>query len=306
MVVDTEAHVLYRVWPIEADPGGDLIERYRWHEHSGDLLVAEMDRAGVDKAFLIGYDGYDFGYFMERLGGGPDDFWGGRTYARHFVAKHPDRLLFVTTLRDPRTVGVREQLEAEFGQGVLGIKVFPSYLGLNVSDPGLVEAYRHCAEASRLVIFGLEDTAAPRTPTLETLLDEIGKVCTELPDLRVQINHGACVEFDTEDAAALFRLVQAHDGVFVSTSALSGTSMEWRHGWRYPFDSYLASLERLAAEVPREQLVWGSDWPWFEHYALYPQLVDAVRNHATFMDDEARSLYLGGNAERLIGELGSL
>src|SRR5262245_167703 len=109
MVVDTEAHVLYRVWPIAADPGGDLIERYRWHEHSGDLLVAEMDRAGVDKAFLIGYDGYDFGYFMERLGGGPDDFWGGRTYARHFAAKHPDRLLFVTTLRDPRTVGVREQ-----------------------------------------------------------------------------------------------------------------------------------------------------------------------------------------------------
>lgn len=303
MIIDTEAHVLYRVWPIESNPSGSLVERYRWHEHSGDLLVAEMDRAGVDAAFLVAYDGYDFGYFMERLGGGPDDYWGGRTYARRFAAKYRDRFYLVTTLRHPGAFDALGELEREL-DGAIGVKVFPSYLGLSVRDERLLQAYRLCAERRRLVIFGLEDTEPPRTPGLAEYFDEIGEVCAELPELRVQVNHGGCVEFESADAAELFDLVRSRATIYLSTSVLSGVSMEWRHGWRFPFPSYLEALNHYVEEVPITQLLWGSDWPWYEHFALYPQLVDAIRYHADFLDEAAKELYLGGNAARLLGELG--
>ena len=52
MLIDTEVHVYYRMNPIEANPEASLVQPWTWHEMGGDLLVAEMDRAKVDKAFL--------------------------------------------------------------------------------------------------------------------------------------------------------------------------------------------------------------------------------------------------------------
>jgi len=306
MIIDTEAHVTYRVWPVESNPEGSLVEPFRWHEHSGDFLVAEMDRAGVDRAFVIGYDGYDFGYFMERLGGGPDDYWGGRTYARRFAEKYPDRLLYVTTLRHPRRFDALAEVEREFERGAIGLKVFPSYLGLTLGDESLREAYRLCAERRRLLIIGPEDTEPPRTPSLRQYFEELGDVCSGLSELRVQINHGGCVELDSEDAAALFDLVRGQANVHLSTSVLSGVGMEWAHGWRFPFPSYLERLRRYTEELPANRLLWGSDWPWYTQFWLYPQLVDAIRHGADFLTAAERELYLGGNAERVLQELGVL
>jgi predicted TIM-barrel fold metal-dependent hydrolase len=304
MVIDTESHVTYRVWPVESNPEGSLVEHFRWHEHSGDFLVAEMDRSGVDRAFVIGYDGYDFGYFMERLGGGPDDYWGGRTYARRFAEKYPERLLYVTTLRHPQRFDTLGEVEREFERGAIGLKVFPSYLGLSLGDAALREAYRLCAERRRLLIIGPEDTDPPRTPPLRQYWEELGEVCSELPELRVQINHGGCVELDSADAGAFFELVRGQPNVHVSTSVLSGVGMDWQHGWRYPYPSYLGVLARYVEQLPVTKLLWASDWPWYTHFWLYPQLVDAIRHGANFLSGEEKDLYLGGNAERVLGELG--
>jgi hypothetical protein len=76
-VIDTESHLCLRAWPSEAYPDAPRYEHYHWHEHGADLFVSEMDRAGVDRAFVISYDGYDFAPFMRRLGFAPSDFYGG-------------------------------------------------------------------------------------------------------------------------------------------------------------------------------------------------------------------------------------
>ena len=49
--------------------------------------------------------------------------------------------------------------------------------------------------------------------------------------------------------------------------------------------------------IPERQLAWGSDWPWFEGVAKYPQLLQAIVDHATFSDEDRRR-YLGENAVR--------
>ena len=66
MVIDTEVHIVHRVYLREINPTRSLTEPYSWHSHDGDLLVAEMDRAGVDQAFLISYTAQDVARFLER------------------------------------------------------------------------------------------------------------------------------------------------------------------------------------------------------------------------------------------------
>jgi predicted TIM-barrel fold metal-dependent hydrolase len=305
MIIDTETHVLVRVWPVESDPSRSLIERYTWHEHSGHLLIAEMDRAGVDQAFVIGYDGHDFGFFMERHGGGADDYWGGRTYAYRFCKEYPDRFHWVPTLRDPRIHDGVGFLETERAKGAIGIKVLPSYIGLMLNDPALVDVFRRCRDSGMLVIIGLEDTRPPETVSLSAYFGQLKGVIDDLPGLRVQLNHGANVDLDQPEADDLFAFVREYPTVHVSTSVLGGVLMEWADAWEYPFEIYLSRLERYAREVPAEQLLWATDWPWYAHHAMYPQMLDAVRRHAKFFGTEELAAYLGGNAERLLRELGS-
>ena len=54
-IIDTETHILY--WARNHYTTGiSMTRHYTGHEHSADLLVAEMDNAGVQKSFLISYD----------------------------------------------------------------------------------------------------------------------------------------------------------------------------------------------------------------------------------------------------------
>src|SRR3990170_8282874 len=98
MIIDTETHVFHRLLPTETNPEVSLVHRYSWHAYTGDLLVAEMDRAGVDKTFLISYDAESVGYDLVQRGKSPEDFLGGRKYTLSYVRKYPDRFIWFNTL----------------------------------------------------------------------------------------------------------------------------------------------------------------------------------------------------------------
>src|SRR5262245_50214689 len=102
MIIDTETHVIYRVFPRETYPDEPLTFRMSWHEHSGSLLVAEMDRAGVDKTFMINYDADDIAWWFKFVGREQDsmDEVGGLRYTlESAIKKHPDRFLWFSTLK---------------------------------------------------------------------------------------------------------------------------------------------------------------------------------------------------------------
>ena len=84
MIIDTETHVIYRKFLKEANPEKSLIDPATWHELNGDLLVAEMDRAKVDHAFLISYGTNDLGLYLRRLQMDPEDLISGKKYAKYF------------------------------------------------------------------------------------------------------------------------------------------------------------------------------------------------------------------------------
>ena len=64
------------------------------------------------------------------------------------------------------------------------------------------------------------------------------------------------------------------------------------------FANYLQKLAAYCERLPSRQIAWGTDWPWFEGVAKYPQLLQAIVDHTTFFSADDRRMYLGGNALR--------
>ena len=297
-VVDTETHVFVRSWPIETSPQMSAVDPFTRTEHSGALLVAEMDRAGIDTAILIGYDGYDFPQFMRRFDSAPADFMGGRAYTRRWAERFPDRLKYVTTLVHPRTPGWLDLLVEELAAGALGVKIFPAYLRLDSDAPEIRAAFDVLRERGRAAVFGFEDTIPPDTPSLAECYDGVGRLAVDYAEVPIQLNHGANADPSKDEFGVLCGVVNAHANVLVSTSVLGGPLMEWEDGWLYPFPRYLRKLERYAESVHPERVAWATDWPWFEGTLKYPQLLQSIVDHATFFSEEGKRLYLGGNALR--------
>jgi predicted TIM-barrel fold metal-dependent hydrolase len=252
LVIDTETHVIYRIFPREANPERPMTFRQSWHEHSGDLLAAEMDRSGVDKTFMISYDADDIAWSFRFLGvdGDLSDQFGGRKYTlESAVKKHPGRFIWSATLKHVERPDTMERMLRDIADGAVGIKTFPPYMQRRVDDPQLVEVYRWLAEHNRRVILSFEDTLPPHTPSLTECFEQLDRVLTELPDLKVQINHAGAgnvsdpVSDPLNDAARIiFDVVNRHDNVWLSAAWLS---KNWDDLHEYPFVNYLARLERL-------------------------------------------------------------
>jgi predicted TIM-barrel fold metal-dependent hydrolase len=96
----------------------------------------------------------------------------------------------------------------------------------------------------------------------------------------------------------LAEVAAASPRILVSTSVLGGVLMDWADEWRYPFTTYLRHLSAFADVIPPGQLAWATDWPWFEGYVKYPQLLQTVVDNATFFGEEELRSFVGGNALR--------
>ncbi|MBL10252.1 MAG: hypothetical protein CL402_07035 [Acidiferrobacteraceae bacterium] len=297
--IDTEVHLFYRAFPRESGFSFDYRRGYTWQERTGDQLVAEMDHAAVEKAFLISYDGYDMPFYMDAVDADRGSFWGGADYCRHWAEKYPDRLLWFTTLRDPRDRYGLAPLERHLDQGACGIKVFPGFLETNIDDPILMDAYSMVQDKGRRVIFGFEDTNRPSTPTTLEVWEAFGRVAEAFPDLPMQTNHMGYLDPREPEADLMYEVVRAHPNIYVSCSCL--ISM-WEDEHEYPFPNYRERIQALRDGCGPTQIVYGTDWPWLEHLYMYPQLVESIRRHADFFSDEDRALFLHKNARRYLGE----
>jgi predicted TIM-barrel fold metal-dependent hydrolase len=310
MIIDTETHVLYRVLPREWNPDQSMSSRPSWHEHSGHLLVAEMDRAGVDMTFLISYDAEDIAWYFEYIGVESDsaDTIGGKKYTLATGVKpYPDRFLWFSTLKHPAGPSGIRQLAKDLADGAVGIKIFPTYLHLAVDDPQLMACYKLIADAERRVILSFEETRPPDTFTVTECFEQLDRVLKAFPGLQFQLNHAGAGSPDdrasdplNEEARIVFDTANRHDNLWLSTAWLGKV---WDDESEYPYRNYLRRLERLYDRVGIGKLLWATDWPWLEEFANYPQAVDSIRRHADFLSDDEKRQYLGGNALRFVGDL---
>jgi len=301
MIIDTECHVMRFARSYVNNRGNPMYQmnkHFTWHEHGAELFVAEMNVAGVDKGFLISYDAEDTRWSAEQKGYSMEDFSGGRKYTLNEIRKYPDRFLWFNTVKDPKKYDAAALARADAGLGMVGIKLFPAYIGISLLEEGMLGVWDTCRDLDLRALISFETLKPPLTKTLEAYLEEFDSLVARYPTVQFALLHTGCADPLTPRADAVFRIVRKHKNVYLST-AYPGEV--WDDGTEYPYRNYLQRIQRTCEVVGPDRVMWATDWPWFEHAFKYKQGVDSIRLHADFLTEDERAMVLGGSAMAFMG-----
>lgn len=301
MIIDTEAHVFRFARSTYNNPANKsygLHQQFTWREQPAELLAAEMDYAGVDKAFLISYDAEDGRWEAGLRGYSDEDFSGGRKYTLREALKAPDRFLWFNTIKDPKFYDSAQLVREDAELGMVGVKLFPAFLRLSLLEDGLVRVWDACRELDLRVLISFENIRPPETTSLAEYMDQLNDLASTYPDLKFALLHMGCGDPLAGKADDIFRVARAHSNIYLS-GAYPGEV--WDDGTEYPFKNYLARYQAAAEAVGANRLMWGTDWPWFDWAFKYSQGLNSIRLHADFLSDEEKALVIGGTAEEFMG-----
>ncbi len=228
-----------------------------------ELTVAAMDAASVGFGLLSAWHGP----------GGPilsnDEVAG-------FVAAHPTRFagLASVDLRRPM-VAVRELRRAVRELGMKGLRMLPWLWELPPNDRRYYPLYAECVELGVPFCTQVGHTGPLRTSETGRPIPYLDDVALDFPELVIVAGH---IGYPwTEEMIALAR---KYPNVYIDTSAYTAK--------RYP-----PELVRYLQGSGRKKVLFGSNYP-----MILPQraLEDLG---ALGLDDEARALFLAGNAKRV-------
>jgi predicted TIM-barrel fold metal-dependent hydrolase len=269
MVVDAHTHVfaalserfprdVHELFPAEA-------------ESSAEALLAEMERAGVDRAVIVPLSRHD-------------------QYVLDVLARHPDRFaaIGVAAPGPPDVDGYRRRADA----GLQGLRLFG--LGPEML-PLLAELER---SDGKLWFYG----GPEQMELLERALDD-------LPGLTVVLNHlGYWPGAFEADEHGRPRFADGYAGENLETVCglarfpgvhvlLTGFYAFAREPCPYP-DLLPVTAALLAAYGP-DRLLAGSDFPWIAAEPGYGATLGAIDRHLASLDEGSRAAVHGGNAARL-------
>ncbi|MDQ2741749.1 MAG: amidohydrolase [Chloroflexota bacterium] len=300
MIIDTETHIMYFARNSRTNAHSSRTKHHTWHEHDADLLVQEMDAAGVDRTFLISYDAEDTRWSSEHHGFTMEDFAGGRKYTLQGVRQFPNRFYWFNTIKDPRLYPTLDLIEQDLADGATGFKLFPAYIQATLDEPAWLAIFTRIRERGSRLLVSLETLRPPESYSLSEYVQQLDRVLSEVPDLPIALLHAGCADPLKVEGHLIVDLCLRHQGVYLSTS-MAGEI--WDDGTEYPYRNLLARVERLRNTVGIDRLMWATDWPWFEDCFLYRQGLDAFRRHADFLAASELDAFLGGNARRFIDEV---
>lgn len=327
MIIDTQTHVIER----SLTNINSLIWPHTWHDCTGDWLVAEMDRAGVDKAILISYENSDVKCDQYR---GTEliawDDWdvslpenGGCLMRKEFTVeaakKYPDRYIWFTTVNTLKA-DYWEILLEDIRNGAKGVKLFPAYYGTFPDDPKLMRVYEYCDKNHLQVICANEQWYWENYPIMGPkgeftterymeLLKHMKNAVISFPSVKFLFTHWGISScwfrshgnrtYDYEGLKPFLDFVNKYENVYTDIAAI--TIIYDDAGEIYPWPGALTLLKYLAEGVGAHKVMFGTDWPYTEAGAKYFQVVSLVKDAATFLTAEEKKLILGENAAEFLG-----
>ena len=279
------------------NPRSTRVKHHTWHEHDGDLLVAEMDAAGVDETILISYDAEDILFSEEHQGYEIGDFAGGRKYTLMHVRRHPDRFHWFSTLKDAARVDVCAQIDRDLAEGAEGFKLFPAYVQADLDSPDWLRVFAHLRDHGTRLLISFETLVAHETHDLHTYLGQLSKALNYAGGLPVSLLHAGCEDPLAPGPKFVPNFLRTHPNIVLSM-AMPGAV--WDDGVEYPFPNLLSRVRILRDAVGADRLMWATDWPWFGDRFLYGQGIDCFRRHAAFFNSQELAAFLGGTAQRFL------
>jgi predicted TIM-barrel fold metal-dependent hydrolase len=228
-----------------------------------DVTIAAMDAGGVDFGLISAWHA-------------PEGPLISNDEVARFVADHPDRLagLAAVDLRDP-VRAVRELRRCVKELGFRGLRAIPWLWGLPPNDRRYYPLYAECVELGVPFCTQVGHTGPLRSSEAGRPIPYLDDVALDFPDLTIVGGH---IGYPwTEEMVALAR---KYPNVYIDTSAYTAR--------RYP-----PELVRYLQRDGRRKVLFGTNYPMIPPQKALEDL-DALA-----LDDEARDLFLEGNARRV-------
>ena len=227
-----------------------------------DVTVAMMDEGGVDIGLTAAWYGPEGDMISN------DDVAG-------FVAQHPDRLKGVAgaDLRKPMDA-VRE-LRDRVDQGFVGLRLVPWLWELPPTDRRYYPLYTACVDLGIPFCTQVGHTGPLRPSETGRPIPYIDQVAIDFPELAIVCGHIG-YPWTTE----MIAVADKHPNVFIDTSAYTAK--------RYP-----AELVEYMKGRGKTRVMFGTNYPMIMPSHALAALDDLG------LDDEARDLFLVGNAQRV-------
>jgi len=305
MIVDVHTHLFGenltpRNWEnIMAEYGGrmanrpvDLVSqrmREDWYDESGDLLVQDMDEAGIEKSVVLGLD-------LSIFSGVDDDVSLVTRYEimHRAVLRHPDRLIFYGGI-DPRRPDALRLIDRALEEwDMRGVKIWPP-AGIRPDAAACYRVYERCERASIPVVVHTGHELGPFSsyPTRPILCDQ---VAADFPDLTLILAHAGMGWW--EEAA---HTAAAHANVYLDIAY-------WQQKYLKSPRLFAEQLRYTIDIAGRGRVLFGSDWPAFRQVRrVKPDVwIELLRGmsaeplEGVLLNEEEVSSLLGENANRLL------
>jgi predicted TIM-barrel fold metal-dependent hydrolase len=272
--------ILPRVMPGSSDP-------------TGEYLIADMDRAGIDVAVAMSVD-FGVGTGQEQTTPLEVVF---ETHAE-LTRKYPGRFYAFFGM-DPRRPGAPEMFRRALTEwGYKGLKMYPGS-GYYPYDEICHPYYRICVEYGVPVLYHTAPTQWPFTPRYAHPTN-LGDVQRLFPDLQIIFGHSGGNTWWREATAT----AAGHWSSYLELSHFA------RRSATDPGKMYHV-LGQMRDEVGAHRLLYASDFaagpamsgpnawllPWIQ---FFKELPEKAAEHGVSFTPEERDLILGGNAARLL------
>lgn len=225
--------------------------------------LAAMDAGGVERALICAWYGPEGALISN------DEVAG-------FVAQAPDRLVGIASadLRNPMAA-VRELRRAVHDLGLRGLRMIPWLWGLPPNDRRYYPLYAACVDLGIPFCTQVGHTGPLRSSETGRPIPYLDDVALEFPELTIVGGH-----IGYPWTSEMVALATKYPNVYIDTSAYTAR--------RYP-----PELVAYLRAHGRRKVLFGTNYP-----MLTPEQALAGLAELS-LDDEARALFLEGNARRI-------
>ena len=229
------------------------------------MTTGAMDQAGVSKSLISAWCG-------------PHGDLISNDEVAAFVSEAPDRLVGIGSVNIARPMeAVREIRRCVKEFGFKGIRVLPWLWELPPTHARFYPVFAECCELGVPFCTQVGHTGPLMPSDVGRPIPHIDQVAIDFPELIIVGGH---VGYPwTEETVAV---ATKHENVYIDTSA-------------YTVKRYPPELVRFMTGHGRSKILFGSNWPMIAPAKCLEGL------EALGLDDEAKALFLGGNAVRVFG-----
>lgn len=270
-----------------------------WSDVTGDLLVKDMDDAGIDKSVILAIDqALAWGETAELSVEGKiicvEEMH--NIYAEA-VRRHPDRLIMFGGI-DPRRQNAVKFVERALKEwNIKGLKLHPAIGGFYPNDKMCYRLYTKCEEWGLPIMFHSGPQIAPYYDKYAHPIF-FADIASDFPDLKIILGHAGGAYWPGAAAMAGNK-----PNVFLDICW-------WQPRFlRHPIENFYKPLRAMLDMCGAAKVMFGSDWPAYRvgrrsTHALFVKAFTEIAPEVKaagieFKDEEIKKI-MGDNAARLL------